>query len=243
MPIFDGSEKVIGKGAQAVVYYCNGFAYKVYNDDYPEEWIKFEIFIQNEVANTNLPVVKYYETEVPNIIKMDYIDGITLGSRMRLEQYNNGIRDIILLEKKIHKVTDLKLLSFSSFAINDINSFQCNWQWKERAINFLEDIPEKNNLIHLDFHVNNIMYAEGNYYIIDWINARIGNPIFDYARTYIIMNEFMHPESKEYQTLLLSGREIDTSFWEKAVYVMALLRLKERRTKNTLELLQRLENK
>ena len=36
---FDGSQKVIGKGAQAVVFLYQGFAYKVYNESYPAEWI------------------------------------------------------------------------------------------------------------------------------------------------------------------------------------------------------------
>ena len=39
---FDGSEKLIGTGAQAKVYLYKGFAYKVYNQTYPAEWISFE---------------------------------------------------------------------------------------------------------------------------------------------------------------------------------------------------------
>ena len=39
---FDGSQKKIGKGAQAEVLLYHGFAYKVYNKSYPAEWIAFE---------------------------------------------------------------------------------------------------------------------------------------------------------------------------------------------------------
>ena len=39
---FDGSQKVIGKGAQAEVLLYHGFAYKVYKESYPAEWIDFE---------------------------------------------------------------------------------------------------------------------------------------------------------------------------------------------------------
>ena len=39
---FDGSQKIIGKGAQAEVLLYHGFAYKVYNQSYPAEWIAFE---------------------------------------------------------------------------------------------------------------------------------------------------------------------------------------------------------
>ena len=58
MPVFDGSEKIIGRGAQAVVYHWQGFAYKVYPDQYPKEWIRHELQVQDVVSKLNLPVVK-----------------------------------------------------------------------------------------------------------------------------------------------------------------------------------------
>ena len=39
---FAGSQKIIGKGAQAEVLLYHEFAYKVYNQSYPAEWIAFE---------------------------------------------------------------------------------------------------------------------------------------------------------------------------------------------------------
>lgn len=39
---FDGTQKEIGKGAQAKVLSYQGFAYKVYEESYPAEWIAFE---------------------------------------------------------------------------------------------------------------------------------------------------------------------------------------------------------
>lgn len=45
MSIFDGSQKEIGRGKQAIVFRYNGFAYKVYKNEYPKEWIQGELFI------------------------------------------------------------------------------------------------------------------------------------------------------------------------------------------------------
>ena len=39
---FDGTQKVIGNGAQAEVLLYKEFAYKVYKPTYPAEWIAFE---------------------------------------------------------------------------------------------------------------------------------------------------------------------------------------------------------
>ncbi len=40
--IFDGTEKIIGRGAQADVIEYKGYAYKIYKPSYPAEWIEFE---------------------------------------------------------------------------------------------------------------------------------------------------------------------------------------------------------
>jgi aminoglycoside phosphotransferase (APT) family kinase protein len=43
-------------------------------------------------------------------------------------------------------------------------------------------------LIHLDFHPANIIVADGRIAaLIDWTNARAGDPRFDIARTYVII--------------------------------------------------------
>lgn len=242
MTIFDGSQKEIGKGAQAVVYYYNGFAYKVYKNDYPIEWIRNEIFIQGEINKTNLPVIQYYETDESNIIKMDFIKGITLGDRLLKEKYKNGVDDLIKLQKEVHMITDINLPSMKYHALNDIKLLQIDQYKKDMALKFLEDMPDKKSLLHLDFHFLNIMYSNEKYYIIDWINAKIGNPIYDFARSYVIMNEYVFRLSRKYLSLITKDKSIDTTSIKKAIYVMALLRLKENRSEKTLELIQTLEN-
>ena len=52
--IFDGSQKIIGKGAQAEVLLYHGFAYKVYKESYPAEWIAFEKKQQQAVNKAGL---------------------------------------------------------------------------------------------------------------------------------------------------------------------------------------------
>ena len=242
MTIFDGSQKEIGKGAQAVVYYYNGFAYKVYKNDYPIEWVRNEILIQDEINKTNLPLIQYYETEEPNVIKMDFINGVTLGDRILKEKYKNGVEDVIKLQKEIHMITDVNLPSMKYCAINDIKLLQIDPYKKDIAFKFLEEIPDKKSLLHLDFHFLNIMYSKEKYYIIDWINAKIGNPIYDFARSYVIMNEYVFRISQKYLSLITKDKSIDSTNLKKAVYVMALLRLRENLNERTLILIKNLEN-
>lgn len=242
MSVFDGTQREIGRGAQAVVYYYNGFAYKAYSGQYPKEWIRYEFTIQKEIIKTGLPVIKYYETEEFNILKMDYINGMTLADRIRKEKYKNGVEDLIRVQKEVHKFRNVKIPSFKKQALNDINQLQVEQEKKDKALEYLAEIEEKNNLLHLDFHFLNIMYAGEKYYIIDWINAKIGNPIYDYARSYVIMNEFAYRLSIKYLSLITKDKEIDSTDFKKAIYVMSLLRLRENSSVKTLELVNKIEN-
>lgn len=80
--IFDGTHKLIGKGAQADVFLYKGFAYKVYKPTYPAEWISFEKKQQHEVNKAGLCSVRYYDTYDDHIIKMDLIDGEMLETKI-----------------------------------------------------------------------------------------------------------------------------------------------------------------
>ena len=61
--IFDGTQKTIGKGAQAEVVSYYGYAYKIYRSSYPTEWIAFEKKQQEAVNKTGLTEIldKIYE--------------------------------------------------------------------------------------------------------------------------------------------------------------------------------------
>ena len=241
MPFFDGSQKKIGQGAQAVVYLYKGCAYKVYREDYPKEWIQGELMTQREIVKTGLPVVHYAKTEAPNIRKMDYIDGITLGDQMLAGSAPNSLQDMVQLQKKIHTHTNVHLRSLRESALQDLAVLEAAPVRKARVQAILDTIPEQTNLLHLDFHFFNIMRANKRYYIIDWINARIGNPVFDFARSYLLLYEAMPDLAWKYRTLILSDPAIDTAHWTPAVYVSALLRLKENSNEATVELIQSTE--
>lgn len=241
MTIFDGSEREIGKGAQAKVYAYKGNAYKVYNRGYPAQWISFERKVQEEVNRTNLPVVKYEGTEDPHIIKMELIDGVTLGDRIQTEGYKKGIQDLVELQKMVHSVTNLALPTLREYAFDILEKLDTDLHAKINARRILDEIVDTNNLLHLDFHFLNVMYTGEKYYIIDWINARLGNPVFDFARTFVLLNEISPCIAENYLTEIFKDSKFNTKVFWRAVYVMALLRLKESKSEKTINLLREVE--
>ena len=227
MKDFKENRSLIGEGKMAKVYLYNGFAYKVFKNGYPKDWIDYEVGIQSEISKLNLPVVNYYESEIKNSIKMDYIRGITLADRIRKEKYKNGVEDLFKLFLEIHEVENVKLPKLKESLIRDITNFDFDEDKKEKALSFINEIEEKNNLCHLDYHFLNIMYNEQGYKIIDWINAKIGNPIYDFARTYVIMFEFANRLSSKFLKLVEEHCNLKREELNKAIYVMALHRLTE----------------
>lgn len=231
--------KLIGEGFQAKIYYYEGYAYKVFNEDYPIESINYEFNMQNEINKTNLNVVKYYKTDDDHMLKMDFIDGITISEKLRSAKgFKNGLIDIINIQKEIHKVENLNLPKVNSCYKDQINKCTVNEDYKIRAINYLDSIEEKNNLCHLDIHPLNIMYSKGEYVIIDWPNAKCGNPIHDFARTYVVLYEHAYRLSITYLSLLKKDSEIDNNELSKAIFIAALFRYNDFKNEKLIKVLE-----
>ncbi len=234
--------QIIGKGKQATVVTDGVFAYKVFNEHYPLDWIQYEYTIQNEINRTQLPIIKYHGIVDTNCIKMDYIKGDTLGTLLQTSKLKNGVEVLIDLQKQIHSYHGLNLPSFKQDAINQIDHIEIANEYKELFKLILNRIDDKDTLLHLDFHFLNIMFDK-QYTIIDWVNAKLGHPIYDYARSYVIMNEYVYRLGSKYKTLISKDKTIDTCYLDEAIYVMCILRLREERSQRTLNLIDDLYQK
>ena len=189
---FDGSQVLIGRGAQADVYKYQGYAYKVYKPTYPEEWIRFEISQQETVVNLGLCDIRYYVTSDPHVIRMDLIEGIELEKKV-LEGYLEGFNLLCDAFRKVHQakipaegINMPRLIDAAALFLTD--------EEKDKILPVISRLSEKYEscVCHLDMHFLNIMMPDdgSEYKIIDWMNARIAPPVFDYARTHVIFDEF-----------------------------------------------------
>jgi len=213
--------KEIGIGRWGKVFLWKEFAYKCFDKTYSIERIEHEIQIQSEINKTNLPTVKFFRTDDPYVIKMEYIEGMTLAERIRQESYNYGIEDLISLQKQVHGIHNIsvpKLRDFAPLMLHDLPDAKK----KNRALQYLYEINETSNLCHLDLHPLNIMFSDGEYYIIDWMSASLGNPVIDYARTYMLLFEHTYKLSQKYMDLLSQDRTVDLTNIDKALYIAAL---------------------
>ena len=238
---FDGTEKIIGRGAQAEVFLYHGFVYKVYKPAYPTEWIDFEKHQQGEVNRAGLCSVRYYDTDDSHIIKMDFIDGETLEDKI-----NNCIKEN---PSELSKVIESYKLLAHAFRfvhaadiqgliiphLRDTAAMGLSSDDGKKMLTIIERLSGKMEqcICHLDMHFLNIMLPRDNseYKIIDWMNARIAPPVFDYARTYVVLDEFSKEALEIYKQIVLpdiwSTGVSDEDFAD-AVEVCAVIRKHEK---------------
>jgi aminoglycoside phosphotransferase (APT) family kinase protein len=67
---------------------------------------------------------------------------------------------------------------------------------RDKILKHLHTLPSDNKLLHGDFHPDNILLTPDGPVIIDWIDATLGHPLADVARTMVIGLFGIPPEEK-----------------------------------------------
>ncbi len=224
---FEAERRLIGQGKVAKVFFWNGYAYKCFQPGYRQDWIDYEYRIQRVVEGKGLPVARFYPSEFANSIKMDYVDGVSLADRMRRDKYARGLDDLLALFDSIHEKTGEGLPPIKPELRAAIARAPLASGVKERADGCLAALPDGDALCHLDFHFLNILFSRGEYVVIDWVSAKSGAPLYDFARTYVVLYEFAFRLSGKFQKMALARLGCGEDAWKQAVYVMAAHRISE----------------
>jgi len=64
---------------------------------------------------------------------------------------------------------------------------------KETLLQTLAGMPRGDRLCHGDLNPGNILMAKSGPVIIDWVDASVGDPIADVARTWVLLSQDMAP--------------------------------------------------
>lgn len=229
----------IGEGKTGAVYSDGQYAYKKYHDNYDMNNIHYEVNVQNEIyENTDLNVAKY-EIE-DHTIKMTLFEGVTLADRILVKKYENWMEDFVELQSKTYSYRNLKLLDVFPIFSHQIRKTKLSESLKEKALSSLESIQKMDILCHFDFHPLNIIYGNNTYYIIDWTNAKLGNPAMDIASTYIIFRQYLESEAAHYLEKIAEKTNIAKNEIQKAIPIMAFIKLRENEESDQEELLTNL---
>jgi len=181
-------------GGTAEVYAWEpGWVLKLYFDRYESGMANFERRIAAAVRATGLPIPAV--GEIVSVAGREGLlyqkcDGEPMGEdlakhpwrivsyALTLAELHAGMHarpmqaDIPPLRRRLeHKIRDAKPLPENPRAA---------------ALKALESMPDGDRLCHGDFHPGNILLSQPEPVVIDWIDAAIGSPLADVARTSIL---------------------------------------------------------
>ena len=193
---------VIGKGAKGTVYRYNGdTVVKVYRDNGSLP----------DIINERKLARRAFVLGVPTAISYDIVRvGESYGSVFELldaksysqlisddmEHIDKYIEDFASTLKSIHStvVNSVDIPDIKDYIMNGLETAKVclddNSYAKLKKL--ITEVPDKNTMLHCDYHTNNVMCQNGETMLIDMDRISHGHPIFELANihmTYVVFGE------------------------------------------------------
>jgi aminoglycoside phosphotransferase (APT) family kinase protein len=195
--------RLLGTGARAEVYEWDDHVIKLYRAPDGKTAAFREAAIQAAVEELGLPVPAVRSVQQVNGrwgVVFDRVRGAPFAERMR---DNPGkiplyLEQLARLHLRIHshlaaQFAGLKQRLASSIAAADL----IDREQKTILLKGLAGMPDGDRLCHGDFHPLNILGDVAQPVVIDWPDARRGDPAADVCRSYLLMrlhaDEFAEP--------------------------------------------------
>jgi len=184
--------KLIGEGQAAKIYRNGSVATKVYFNASVDE-VKKEMKYQQFAYNAGLAVPDVYIVKKLDnghiALDMEYINGAPLLNHdMNEVEIADAINILVKLQREIHKIHAPVLPQLSDTLKQSIFATNLEPEVKNALSTILLQLDDKSEkLCHGDFHPLNILSDGHKHWIIDWVNARAGNPFADVCRSYLLM--------------------------------------------------------
>jgi uncharacterized protein (TIGR02172 family) len=185
--------ELIGQGANGAVYRVDKEnVIKVFQKTAPLEDIERERNLARQALLEGIPTaISYTVVKVDDCygIMFELIEAVPLSIELKSDPDNYDINTGLYIDlyKKIHN-TEGDANQFPSIkdlyhrCIDECKDYYSNEELdKLRAL--VDSVPDRNTLIHGDYHPNNIMYQNGELILIDMGDMSIGHPIFDFLAT------------------------------------------------------------
>jgi Ser/Thr protein kinase RdoA (MazF antagonist) len=167
---------------------------KLFNDGYDLEEAQYELAISRAVQTSGLPIPQVGEivqAKGRNGLTFQRVDGITMAHILLRKPWTgfHHARRMADLHARMHAITlQADIPRLHQRLANKINRGDAlSRELKSKVLGILGIMPVGDRLCHGDFHPENILVTRQGEAIIDWIDATLGNPLADVARTTIIV--------------------------------------------------------
>jgi len=224
--------EIVGQGAQATIYAVDGKAFKVFHQS-NIYGVKKEVDNQIMAKELGLPVPAIYDVaEISGklCIIMEYIRGKPLAD-LALEN-----KEQMLFYADLIAISHAQVLTVSGDGFPDLitdykkrlKKSSLPFFQKRYFLHWLKKIPHSDRLCHGDFHPYNILRTDKESIIIDWTDARKGNPIFDICNTYMTLYAFDSVGAKFYLQTVCQKSGIEAQRVLSIIALMSAIKLSKK---------------
>ena len=185
---------LIGQGNTAEIYdYEGNTVIKLYRAGFPVQGVLKEYYVNGRVQD-EYPMMP----KALNVVTCKDRAGILYekieGHDMFTAIIENPLsirkmaKKLALIHADIHEKRIENIVSVKDKLIEEIEwTNDLSDDEKNKAIQLLCSLPNKDGLCHFDYHPGNIMMTESEYKVIDWMTACVGDPASDIARTWLLL--------------------------------------------------------
>lgn len=178
------TDKVVTKDKDSVL--------KIFGPSYKVSAILNEAMNEARAAETGLPVAKVIEVMKIRehwCIRREWVEGKTLadvmaGDKRNLEKY---LRQFVAIQCEIFSKTSERMGNLSDKLDKQISASPLPKETRYDLHMKLQSFPRGKSLCHGDFNPTNVIITpKGDWRVIDWSHVRLGDPLADVARTYLL---------------------------------------------------------
>lgn len=194
MPLEKGSDwLLLGRGKSSEVFRIGGGeVVKIFHDAVSEEMIEREMTAAALASSLGIATAAprtRIEVDQKRALIYPEINGPSVARAIRKKPFLAAslLRDMACLLHNMHGHSTSGLRTGKSVLQTDIEYGPAPDPLKRAATDYLARLPEGNQLLHGDFHIDNILVSDNGLVILDWAKAAIGDPAADAVRSEMLM--------------------------------------------------------
>jgi thiamine kinase-like enzyme len=197
----------VGSGRTATIFrYGEMQVVKLYKPTFPWKAIDEEFQIGLTLNRFGFDISKTYELVDLNESKgilLDYIPGRSMLQNLASKPWTvpSYSKKMAQLHFKMHQIKIISeyhnIAALKESLADKISRVSLLTSREITSIlSHLSNLKDGSSICHGDFHPDNIMISEDRLITLDWITARIGNPLADVARTWLLLTMGTLPDNK-----------------------------------------------
>jgi len=182
--LLERSDKVILRDKNTVL--------KIFGPSYKVSLILNEAMNEARAAETGLPVAKVIEVMKLRdhwCIRREWVEGDTLADVMAKDKKNlqKYLKQFVAIQCEIFKKTSDRMGNLADKLDKQISASPLPRETRYDLHMKLQSFPRGKALCHGDFNPTNVIITpKGEWRVIDWSHVRLGDPLADVARTYLL---------------------------------------------------------